>query len=88
MLAFSLPLLGTVSLHLLRESGLVYICVCVCMRVYMCVYIYMSLCAFPNERVLLSVGDLHKYQAKGEGKLKTLFEKTLLSFIFYIIILL
>lgn len=49
----------------------------------------MSLCAFPNSRVLLSVGDLHKYQAKGEGKLKTLFEKkTLMSFIFYIIILL
>lgn len=66
VLAFSLPLLGTVSLHLLRESGLMHV----------------SLCAFPRERVLLSVGDLHKRQAKGSCRLLL---KNTLVFNIYII---
>lgn len=64
VLAFSLLLLGTVSL--LRESGLMHV----------------SQCAFPRKRVLLSVSDLHKRQAKGSCRLLL---KNTLVFNIYII---
>lgn len=36
---------------------------------------HVSLSALPREKVLLSVGDLHKCQAMEEGNLWTSFEK-------------